>query len=141
MIWNMEKSGHIYKCQDNYEKICSQIFTTKEKINRTTKNRKTGIASRIFNRALQAMWETKLQMRQGKRTRSSLLSFYQRLWQEPYYDLRSSRIQSISGRELKQPSKNATNDRKNMRYQSQTFGQKNTFLENRSWCLTWYRPP
>jgi len=141
MTQNMKKSGHIYKCPDKYAKIRSQIFTAKKKVDRTIKNNKIGIATWIFSRALQAMWKTKLQMYQGKRTWAPLLSFHQRVWQESYYDLRTHRIQSISRREFKQSPKNATNYRKDMRHQSQIFDKKNTFLENKLWFLKWYRPP
>ena len=141
MIWNMKISGHIYRCPDNYAKICNKIFATKKKVNCTIKNYKIDVASWIFNRALQAMWKTELQMRQREKTWSSLLSCYQRVWQESYHDLCATNAQETGRGEFRQLSKNAKNYRKNMRYQSQTFDQENTFLKNKLWVLEWYRPP
>ena len=141
MIWNMKKSGYIYTYPDNYAKICHKVFAAKKKVNYTTNNNKTKAASWVFNRALQAMWKTELQVCQRERTRATLLSCHQCIWQKPYYGLCATNAQETGRGEFRQLSKTAKSYRKNMRYQSQTFSQEGTFLKSRSWFLEWYRPP
>lgn len=141
MARNMKLSGHIYKYPDNYAKIYQKTVASEKKASYAAKNNKRNLTSRLFNRTIQKMRKTKLQMSQGERSRAPLLSCYQRIQKEPHYDLRTSRIQETSRREFGQLSEDTANHRGNMRYQSQSFDQESIFLRNKLRFLEWCRPP
>lgn len=123
-------SDQLFNWSDIYEKIFYTVFTQKTK-NTCPKTCYHSIkySQRLFDRALQTLWETRMQMQRWARTWTQILSVNQSTWSETGTGLCALKLSGTSktafgklpasstyfGRNLQYKSGNITSQRKAVR--------------------------
>ena len=121
-------SDQLYKWSDTYESKVYSYSPSKEKDPFTQASALRSHFAWFFNRALQALWQARMQVCKWARTWSKVLPVGQQTWWQTTDGLCSTRLKTKGRRIFRKLSKDKDRFRRTLRNQSGTFTPKGEVL-------------
>lgn len=133
MEMNERKSDQLYNWSDTNDKRSGEIASTTHRSHTATSVNETAVSTRVANRALQEMWQTRVQVCHWSGTWTQILFIGKHSGCTSRDDLRTARVCTAGSSVFGKPDASAQAVGRDLRNQSRAVEKSGRLLRTTSW--------